>query len=187
MRVRRCRFWVNLSQSVCLTKTHIHLVVIHCSFRYETMKTCCSHLAVGVAGAALPPTGQHRGVLCGSATLAALLLHGLLIQWLRGAWWVSQGVCMRVWGHSVTGLCSWLRGPLPGLGVSLLGTPVMLNSLFQRLVGDEHRLAHLGGTTVRHWGQVWVGHGCRDLRLLFGGGTRVRVMGGAVGTEGLPL
>ena len=94
---------------------------------------------------------------------------------------------MGVWGHSVTGLCSWLRGPLPGLGVSLLGTPVMLNSLFQRLVGDEHSLAHLRGTTVRHWGQVWVGRGCRELRLLFGGGTWVRVMGGAVGTEGLPL
>lgn len=93
---------------------------------------------------------------------------------------------MGVWGYSVAGLCAGLGSPLPGLSVSLLGAPVVLHSLFQRLVGDEHSLAHLGGTTVGHWGQVWVGRGCRELRLLFGGGTRVRVMGGAVGTEGRP-
>lgn len=147
---------------------------------------CFSHLAVGVAGATLPPTGQHRGVLRGSTALAALLLHRLLIQWLRGAGWVCQGVCVGVWGYSVTRLCAGLGSPLPGLGVSLLGAPVVLHSLFQRLVGDEHSLTHLGGTPVRHWCQVWVGRGGRELGLRFGGGTGVGVMGGAVGTQGRP-
>lgn len=147
---------------------------------------CCPHLAVGVAGAALPPTGQHRGVLGGSAALAALLLHRLFVQWLRGAGWVCQGVCMGVWGHPVTGLHTGLGGPLPGLGVSLLSGPVMLHSLFQCLVGDQHSLAHFRGSAVWHWGQVGVRRSCGKFRLLFGGGTGIRVVGGAVGTEGRP-
>lgn len=97
---------------------------------------------------------------------------------------MRQGMSVWVRRDPVPGLCSGLGRALPGLGISLLSGAVVLHSLFQRFVGDEHSLTHFSRTTVRHWGQVGVGHGRRELMLLFGGGTRVGVVGGAVGTEG---
>lgn len=97
---------------------------------------------------------------------------------------MCQGVGVWVRRDPVTGLCARLGCPLPGLGISLLSGPVVLHSLFQGFVGDKHSFTHFSGATIRHWGQVGVGHGSGELMLLFGGGTRVRVVGGAVGTEG---
>lgn len=91
---------------------------------------------------------------------------------------------MRVRGDPVPRLSTRLGGPLSGLGTSLLSRPVVLHCLFQGL-GDEHSLTDfIGGAAIGNRGQM--GHGCRELMLLFGSGTRVGMVGGAVGTEGRP-
>lgn len=116
-----------------------------------------SYLAVGVAGASLPPTGQYRGVLSGSATLTTLLLHWLLIQWLGGAGWVGHGVRVGVRGQAVSGLGTGFGHSLSGLGVRLLWHHMVLQSLLKPLARDQHSLAHLWRSSIGNGGQVGVG------------------------------